>query len=194
MLELGKHVSRSYANAGDGFGRNDDAPHRSWRFRNGVEDSLVEELGVRKEQGCSPTKQYQARNATRRRIARDIVIAPNTIDPAKHRVVWPPPVPQELEESDHYRDANTWDYSEHGNAYKANHRQPEFPLLNPKNATQICEFEQADGCGKHNRGKRAARQILQQVGCEHQKERDCNRADHSGELRLRPGRFCDGSA
>src|ERR1043166_2621206 len=97
MLEFGKHVSRRYVDAGDGFGRDDDSPHRSGRLCNGVEDSLVEELGIREEERCVPTKKHQAGNATRTRIARDVVVAANTIDAAEHCEVWPPAVPQELD-------------------------------------------------------------------------------------------------
>jgi len=47
-----------------GLGRDDNSPHRSRRFCNGVEDSLWKELGVREEERCVPTKQHEAGNAT----------------------------------------------------------------------------------------------------------------------------------
>ena len=106
----------------------------------------------------------------------------------------PPAVPEEFDDRDDYRDADAGNHTEHSNAYKTDNRKPEFPLLNAEDATQVCEFEQANGRGVHDRSERAAGQILQQVGCAHQKKRDRNRAHNSGELRLRPGRFCDGSA
>ena len=56
------------------------------------------------------------------------------------------------------------------------------------------EFEQADGRGDHDRGECAAGQILQEVGCEYEKQRDRDGAHHPGELRLRAGRFGDGRA
>jgi len=56
VLELGKHVSSGHVDTGDRFGRDDDSPHQSRRFRNDVEDSLVEELSVGKEERRGPTK------------------------------------------------------------------------------------------------------------------------------------------
>jgi hypothetical protein len=64
-------------------------------------------------------------------------------------------------------------------------------LLDAENATQICEFEQANGRGDYDRSERAAGQILQKVGCEQQKEPDPACANHSGELRLRASSFGD---
>src|SRR6476646_11621483 len=98
MLELGKHVSRSHVNTGDRFGSDDNSPHRSRRFCNGVEDSLVKELGVSEEERRVPTKQHQAGNATGSRIACDVVVAANTIDSAENCEVRPPAVTQELDD------------------------------------------------------------------------------------------------
>jgi hypothetical protein len=64
-------------------------------------------------------------------------------------------------------------------------------LLDAEDATQVCEFEQADGRGDHHSGERAAGKILQQVRCEQQKECDPDRAHNPGELRLRASRFGD---
>src|SRR5262249_21369466 len=150
----------------------------------GVEHALVEELGVGEKERSIPTKQYQAGNATRSGITLDVVVAPNTIDSAEHCEMWAPAIPQELDDRNNYADPNAGDHTEHRNADKPDNRQPEFPLLNAEDATQVCEFEQADGRGDHDRGERAAGQILQQARCEHQKERDRKRAHNSGELRL----------
>ena len=176
---------------GDGLGRDDDSPHRIRRFCNGLEHPLVKELGVSKEERCVPTKQHEAGNATRIRIALDVVIAPNTIDSPEHRVVWPPAVPQELDDRDDDGDADARNHAENRNTDEADNGQPELPWLDTEDATQVCKFEQADGRGDHDRSERAAGQILQQVGCEYQKQRDRDGAHDSGELRLRAGRFGD---
>ena len=154
----------------------------------------MKELGVSEEERCVPAKQHKAGNATRNGIALDVVVTANSINSAEHCEVWPPAIPQELDYRDGDCDANAMNHAEHGNSDKTDNRQPEFPLLNAEDATQVCEFEQADGGGNHDRSERATRQILQQIGSEHQKERDCNRAHNCGELRLRAGRFGDRSA
>src|SRR4029450_12820851 len=71
------------------------------------------------EKRCVPTKQHQAGDAPRTRVALDVVIAPNTIDPAEHCVVWPPAVPQELDDRDDNRDSNSWNYAKYGNTDEA---------------------------------------------------------------------------
>src|SRR5262245_61700647 len=117
------------------------------------------------------------------------MIASNTIDSAKDCIVWPPGIPQEFDQGDADRNANPGDYAEKGNADEADNRQPELPWLNAKNATQVCKFEQADGCSDHDCRERTTGKILQQVGCEQQKERDRDSADRSSDLRLSAGRF-----
>src|SRR5262245_27234219 len=153
MLEFAKHVSRRHVNTGDRLGRDDNSPHRSRRFCNGVEHALVEELGVGEKERSIPTKQYQAGNATRGGITLDVVVAPNTIDSAEHCEMWAPAIPQELDDRNNYGDPNAGDHTEHRNADKTDNRQPEFQLLNAEDATQVCEFEQADGRGDHDRGE-----------------------------------------
>src|SRR4051812_9486562 len=106
MRELGKHVSGSHINVGDGLGRDEDSPDWSWRLCNGLEHALMEELGVGEEKGRAPTKEHQAGNTTRSRIAVDVVVAPNSFDPAEHSVVWPPGAPQEFEDGDADGEAN----------------------------------------------------------------------------------------
>src|SRR4029077_16862519 len=130
------------------------------RFCNGVEDSLVEELGVGEEERCVPTKQHQAGNATRSGIARDVVVAANTIDSTEHCEVRPPAVPQELDNRDNYCDSDAGNHTKHRNADKADNGQPEFPLLDAEDATQVCEFEQPNGCRNDYRSERTTRQIL----------------------------------
>src|SRR5262245_21418149 len=141
MLDLGKHVSRSHVNISDGFGRDDDSPRRSRRFCDGFEHTLMEELGISEEERGVPTKQHQAGNAARISITLDVVVAPNTIDPSEHCVMWPPAVPQELDDRDADRDADARDNAEYGNADKTDNRQPELPLLDAEDSTQICKFE-----------------------------------------------------
>jgi hypothetical protein len=105
--------------------------------------------------------------------------------------VWPPAVPEELDDRDDDRNADAWNHAEDGNPDEACDGQPELPLLDAEDAAQVCEFEQADGGGDHDCSERARGQILQQVGCEHQKKRNGDRANDSGELCLRAGRFRD---
>ena len=100
-----------------------------------------------------------------------------------------PAVPQKLGDRDGDRHADAGNHAEYGNADEADNRQPELPWLDAEDTTQVCKFEQADGRGDHDRSERAAGQILQQVGCENQKERHRGGAHHSSELRLRTGRF-----
>ncbi len=65
---------------------------------------------------------------------------------------------------------------------EADDRQPEFPALDAEDAAQVGELEQADGRGDHHRRQRAGRQVLQQVGGEHQQQRHGDGADDAGEL------------
>src|SRR5262249_12040373 len=137
---------------------------RSRRFCDGVEHALMEELGVSEEERCVPTKEHQARNAARTRITLNVVVAANTIDSSEHCVMWPPAVPQELDERDANRDADARDNAEYGDADETDNGQPKLPLLDAEDATQVCKCKQADGRGDHDRSERTAGQILQQVG------------------------------
>ena len=60
LLQLGEHVRRSHVDAGDWLGGDDDPPHRRRRLRHGLEHTLMEQLGIGKEQRCVPAEQHQA--------------------------------------------------------------------------------------------------------------------------------------
>src|SRR5262249_8380610 len=149
-----------HVDTGDGLGRHDDSAHWSRRFCNGLDHALVKELGVGKEERRIPTKQHQAGNTTRSGIACDVVVAANTVDSTEHCVVWSPAIPQELNDRNDYRDTDAGNHTEYRNTDEAHHGQPEFPLLDAKDATEVCEFEQANRCCDHDRSECATRQIL----------------------------------
>ena len=86
-------------------------------------------------------------------------------------------------------DADAGNHAEDGDTDEAGDGQPELPLLDAEDAAQVCELEQADGSGNHDRRQCTARKILEQIGCEHQEQRDGDGADHAGELRLRSPRL-----
>ena len=88
------------------------------------------------------------------------MVTPNTIDSAEHGILWSPAIPQELNYCDGDGDADTGNHAKCSNADKTHNRQPKFPLLNAKDATQVSEFEQPNGRCDYNRGQRAAGQIL----------------------------------
>src|SRR5690349_20905586 len=105
----------------------------------------MEEFRVREEERCIPTKKHEAGNAARLRIALDVVVTANPINSAEHGVVRPPAVPQKFNDRRDNRNADSGNHSECGNPDEAEERQPEFPLLNAENTTQVGEFEQPNG-------------------------------------------------
>ena len=54
---------------------------------------------------------------------------------------------------------------------EADDREPELPTLDPVDALQIGDFEEADRGCDHDGGKRGVRQILQQVRCREEQQR-----------------------
>ena len=128
------------------------------------------------------------------RIARDVVIAPNAVNSAEHCVMRPPAVPQEFDDRDADRQADARNHAKHGHADEQTIDSQNSHCWMRKMRRRSCELEQTDGRGDHDRSERAGGQILQQVGCEHQKERDRDCAHDSGQLRLRAGGFGDGCA
>src|SRR5271169_270233 len=65
LIQFGEGIGRSDVHAGDRFCGNDQPARRSWRFRRGVQNTFLEQLGIGEEQRCIPTKEDQAGYLTR---------------------------------------------------------------------------------------------------------------------------------
>ena len=85
----------------------------------------------------------------------------------------------------HDGDADARDRAEHGDAGGADDRQPEFPLLDPIDAREVGELEQADRRRDHHCGEGRVGQVLEQLRRATQQQRDSDRAHDAGQLRLR---------
>jgi len=97
----------------------------------------VEQLGVRKEERCIPTEQYESRDQACLRIPGNVVIALDTIDAAQHGRMRPPAIPQELNHGNHDCERNARNGAEHGHTHEASHRKPELPALDVIDAAQV---------------------------------------------------------
>ena len=65
-----------------------------------------------------------------------------------------PAIPEELDHGDHDRERDAGDGAKQSDTRETDHRQPELPALDAIDATQIRDFEQADGRGD-NDGRKA---------------------------------------
>ena len=74
-------------------------------------------------------------------IARDVVVALDLIDPAEHRRVRTPAVPEELDHGDHDRQRDARNGAEHRHSGEADDRQPELPALDAVDAAQVGDLE-----------------------------------------------------
>ena len=84
-------------------------------------------------------------------------------------------------------EGNAGNRPEHRHTGEADHRQPELPVLDAIDPTQIGEFEEADGGGDHDCRQRRCGKILQQVRARHQQQRGGDRAHDSRHLRPSAG-------
>src|SRR3974377_1579332 len=105
----------------------------------------MEQLGVSEKKRRIPAKQDKARDQVGVRIARYVMVALDTIDAAKHRVVRAPAIPEEFDDDNHDGHADTRNRAEHGDADQAHDGQPELPALDEIDSPQVPELEQADG-------------------------------------------------
>ncbi|MCY1530755.1 hypothetical protein D9M68_659570 [compost metagenome] len=128
------------------------------------------------------------------RVARDVVVAADSVHAPEDRVVGAPAIPEKLDHGDHHCQADAGHRAEHRDAYQADDGQPELPALDSVDATQIPEFEQPDGGGDDHRRQCAFRQVLQQGGAEQQQQRHAQGAEDTGQLSLGAGRFGHGRA
>ena len=77
-------------------------------------------------------------------------------------------------------EANSRNHSEHRHADKADHRQPELPLLNPIDSLEVGDLKQADRGGDDDGRQCSGGQMLKQVWRHQQKDGDGKRADDAG--------------
>ena len=82
-------------------------------------DPVLEQLGIGEEQRRIPAEQHQAGDQARVGIARDVVIALDAVGAAENGGVRPPAVPQELDDGDHDRQADSRDRAQHRHADEA---------------------------------------------------------------------------
>src|SRR4029077_8173644 len=131
--------------------RRDDEPADGWRrVRTRIQNAFVEQFGVCEEERRIPTEQHKARDQTRLRIPRNVVIALNAFDAAEHGRMRAPAVPEKLNHGNRDRKSNTRNGTEYGYARKAHHRKPELPALDAIDSSQVGHFDQADGCGDND--------------------------------------------
>ena len=125
-------------------------------------------------------------------ITRNIVIAANTLDPAQHRRVRAPAVPQELDHGDRQRQVRC----RGSRRTRPRRRNTPWTARIPsagcaRSGRRSREFEQPDRRGDHHRRQRAVRQVAQEIGSCHQEQGHRQRADDAGELGPGAGRFGD---
>ena len=84
VIEFGDGIGCGDIDTGNGLGRDHKPSNRSGRARNGVEHTIVEELGVREKERCIPPKQHEARDQTCIRISSDVVIPLHVVNPTEH--------------------------------------------------------------------------------------------------------------
>src|SRR5262249_56050201 len=133
----------------------DDPSHWRRRGGHGSQNALLEQLGIGEEQGRIPAEQDQAGYEPRMWVARDVVIAADTVHSAQHGEVRPPSVPEKLDHRDDDRQADSGNGAEHRHADEADDGQPEFPALDAKDATQISQLDQTDGRSHTHTSQRA---------------------------------------
>src|ERR1700761_5888678 len=104
-------------------------------------------------------------------IALDVMVAAQIFDTPENGEVRPPSVPEKLDDRDYDCDADTGNRAEDGDAREADHGEPELPLLNSIDASEVRKFEQAEGCGNDDSGECAIGQIAHQIGCSDQQNR-----------------------
>ena len=144
-----------------GFGELDIASITRW-WNN---SALAKKSGASQRNSSRPGSASPQDNA-------DVVVAPNLVDSAEHGEVWPPPVPEEFDDGDHDREPDARDHAEHCHADEAAHREPELPVLDAPDATQIGDFEEPDRGRDHDGGERRRGEVPKQAGREDEEQRD----------------------
>src|SRR5688500_12007853 len=109
-----------------------------------MQHALVKHLSAGTDERRIPEEQHEARSETRYGRALDVVVAPDTVDAAEDGMMRTPAVPEEFDDCEENRQADARDHSEHRHADEADDGQPEFPRLDPQDATQIGELEETD--------------------------------------------------
>jgi len=84
VVEFGDGIGGGDVDTGNRLGRHNKPANRRERARNGVEHTIVEELGVREKKRCIPPKQDEARDPACVRISRDVVIPLHVVNPTEH--------------------------------------------------------------------------------------------------------------
>ncbi|MNY10659.1 hypothetical protein D3C86_1436480 [compost metagenome] len=154
----------------------------------------MEQFGVGEKQGGIPAKQHQTGNQARVGIALGIVKALDPLRLPQHGGIRTPAIPQKFNDCDQDGQTNTFDCAKHRHADSADDRQPELPALYAIDASQVSDFDQANGRCDDHRSQGAVGQVAQQVGSQHQQQRNGQRADHTGHLGFRAGGFGHGRA
>ena len=134
LVQFGEHVGGGDVHAGHRLRRDDQPAHGRRRSRDGLENALLEQLGVGEEQRRVPAEQHQTGICRASRIALDVVVALDAFGASQHRGMRAPAIPQELDDRDHDRKADAGDGAENRDADEADDGQPEFPVLDAENA------------------------------------------------------------
>ncbi len=163
-VQLGQHVRRSDIDTGHRLSGNYHPLYWRWRRVYRRHHCVLELLGVGKEQRRVPAQQHQPWNTPGLWITLHVMVTAQPIRPAKHRVMRPPAVPQELDHRHHHGNADTGNGTEHCHADKAGERQPELPLLHAEDTLEVGKLEQPQCSGNHHRSQSAVGQVLHQIG------------------------------
>ena len=143
LVQFAQHVGGGDVDAGHRLGRHHQPAHRRRRRGQRVAHHALEPFGIGKEQRRVPAQQHQPgmRRASGWRC--DVVVAVDAVDPAQHRRVRAPAVPQELDHRDDDRQHDALDRTQQQHARGAADGQPELPGLDAADALQVAPFDQA---------------------------------------------------
>ena len=112
--------------------------------------TLLEQLGVGKEQRRIPAKEDQPGYLARVGIARDVMVALDAFGAAQHRRMRTPTVPEEFDDGDHDRQPDARDSTENGHPHETDNGQPELPTLDAIDADKVGDLDQADSRGDND--------------------------------------------
>src|ERR1700739_2337828 len=129
VVEFADDIGCGDVDTGDRLCRDHEPSDWGRRSCNSIQDSFMEQLGVRKEERCIPSEQYESRDQARLRISDDVVIALDTVDTAQHGRMRAPAIPEKLDHCNHNCERNAWNGAEHSHPREAGHRKPELPGL-----------------------------------------------------------------
>src|SRR5450756_3231909 len=100
-----------------------------------------------------PPRSTQSRSSAASDVYKRQVVALVIRDAAKHRVVRPPGMPDEVEEREAHGDPDPGQDAEDDDAEEADDRQSELGPAEAEEPTRASEVEQAQGGGDDDRGQ-----------------------------------------